>query len=299
MLSLRTVSVIRVAMIATAMLSCALLASCSKGPKQALRLNLTPGNTYVLSIRTTADSVLTSPDGNNLPIPTSSVNAFSLLVGDVDDHGDLFVTADPEETEFPLVFVPLASIFNTYSFGIKLSPVGRISEFVNTDAVREGVRESLTALGSGVTTFGSTPPDTAIALISDDALRAIIEPITSIWPETPVAPGDEWTGPEIYTPTSHTITSSRYRLESSSDSDVKIHVELEIRPAGEHARDPNLLPPGEVSGKGSGDIRVDPSSGTIRSYEVSQETSGTIQSAEGVIYNVTATQRTQAELTAR
>jgi hypothetical protein len=299
MSSPRSVSVSRTAMIAMAMLSCALVASCSKSPKQALRLNLVPGNTYVLSIRTAADSVLTSPDGNNVPIPTSSVNNFSLLVGDVDDHGDLFVTAQPEDTEFPLVFVPLASIFNTYSFGIKLSPVGRISEFVNTDAMREGVHGFLAAQGSGVTSFGSTPPNVAIALISDDALRAIIEPITSIWPETPVGPGDEWTGPEIYTPTSHTITSSRYRLESSSDSDVKIHVELEIRPAGDHARDPNLLPAGEVNGKGSGDIHVDPLSGTIRSYEVSQETSGTIQTAEGVIYAVTATVRTQAELTAR
>ncbi len=281
------------------MLACALLASCGKAAKQTLRLNLVPGNTYALSVRTSSDAVLAGPDGNNIPISATSVNTFTLQAGDIDSHGDTFVSVQAGDSEFPLVFLPLATIFKGYSFGVKLSPVGRISEFVNTDAMRLGIRGSLTAFSGGAAVYGSTSPDAAIASISDDALRAIIEPVTGIWPETPVAPGDEWNGPDTYSPASHTIASSRYRLKSWDDSEVKIHVEIEIRPAGDRARDPNRLHVGDTSGQGTGEIRVDPMLGTIRSYEVTQETSGSFKDADGVEYKTTATSRIQAELTAR
>ncbi len=293
------VSAIRTTGIVCAMLACALLASCSKAAKQTLRLNLVPGNTYALSVRTSSDAVIAGPDGNNIPIAATSVNRFTLQAGEVDFRGDTFVSAQAGDTEFPFVFVPLAAIFKTYTFGIKLSPIGRISEFVNTETMREGIRGSLAALGSGTTIYGNTTPDAAIALISDDGLRSMIEPVTAIWPEAPVAPGDEWNGPDTYSPAFHTIASSRYRLKSWDDSEVKIHVEIEIRPAGDRARDPNRLHVGDTSGQGTGEIRVDPMLGTIRSYEVTQETSGSFKGTDGVEYKTTATSRIQAELTAR
>jgi hypothetical protein len=279
--------------------SCVALASCSKAAKQTLRLNLVPGSSYILSVRTSVDAIITAPDGNSVPFPATSLNTFTLNAGEVDAQGNSYASVEVGDTEFPMVFVPLGPILKGQTFGMKLSPVGRITEFVNTEPMREAMRATLEGMGTGSTVYGDTPPARAIAHISDDALRAIIEPITAVWPETPVGPGDEWTGPEVYSPLTHTITATHYRLESADEAEITIHADMEIRPAGDHPRDPNLGPVGDVSGKGSGEIRIDPMQGTIRAYDATQEISGSIRAGNGGDSKVTSTVKIQGTLTAR
>jgi len=290
---------IRVGLLAMGILATGILASCGKAPKQMLRLGLVPGNNYVLTVRTSSDAVIETADGNSIPVPANGLNTFNLQAGDVDAQGNTFVSAQFGASEFPLVFVPLAAIVEGYSFGFKLSPVGTITEFVNTEPLRQAVHAALASMGDGTTSYGSTTPDEAVARISDDALRAIIEPLTTIWPQTPVTSGDEWSGPPLYTPSNHTLMTTKYTMKSLSDSDARIAVTAEIQPATDRERDQKLPSQATISGKGAGEIRVDSARGLIRSYEAYLDVAGTIRAANGVELKTSGKTRVQAELIAR
>lgn len=292
-------SLLKTGAIAVIILACGLVASCSRsGSKVALRPNFASGTTFALSVRTTIDGVFTMPDGKNVPSPSGNQFAFTIHGGDVDAQGNTAVTADVDDAVFQMIFLPLGAIFKEYSFGMKLTATGRITEFVNTETMRAAMLEPIAVYAAAATQYATTAPDVAIGRVSDDSLRAIIEPITSIWPGAPVSAGDSWDGPEVFDPLTHSYTAYHYTLDSVSDTEAVIRVETKTRLASDRPADPTLPMITESSGDGSGTIRVDPSQGSILSYDLQQNLASTV-TANGAILKATAKSRTQAEMTAR
>jgi hypothetical protein len=268
-----------------ALVCCAFLVSCNREPKRALHLNLSPGTTYVLSVRTSGDATIVDADGKELRFPVTSENTFVLRPGQADEHGDVLVSVDTGKSVFPLLYGQLNAAFEGYTFGMKLSQAGRVTEFVDTEGLRQEIGRNMPG------------QDAILEGISDDALRSIIEPVTAIWPAVPVSVGDEWRRPDLYItyPGADVYESTTFRLESWDKSGAVVKFESSFTPAGKN-KDFDL----QITGTGRGEIHIAPAGETIRSFEANQEFTGTLSDRKsGAVSKTSSTYRIQAELTAR
>lgn len=268
-----------------------LIAACGQQPKQALHLNLKPGQNYVLSIRSTAESVSTQPDGTSQSRDGRYEFRFALHVEETNSEGNTVVLVQPQKARFMWFYGQINSAFESYSFRVQLTPVGRVAEFTGTDAMRDSVQEALLATAqSKGTTF---PIDTMLEAVSDEALVALLEPVLAVWPSVPVAPGDKWTRESIYNPLGDTLERTQFTLTSLDGGAAVISMTSTIEPAGKKS----AL---SVSGTASGELRISTSDGTIRAYRSTQSLEGSTKDPDtGATVTFTSTGETQAELTAR
>lgn len=275
-----------------ALVACAaLIPACSPKPKQALRLNLEPGRSYTLSFRTVANSITTYPDGTTKPLRGRIELRLALLAESTTPEGDTVLLVDPEKAAFPWLYNVINKPFEAASFRMNVSPTGHISGFTGTDEMRTSVRKALAA----------TPPaegspftnDMLLAVVSDEALTALLQPILGIWPSIPVTTGDEWTRDEIFDPIGDTLETTTFTLESTEGGVATLSMNSIISSAG---KDKNKT----VSGKSTGEVRAMTMDGTIRAYRSEQTLEGTMTDpATSTTSTFTSTSETQAELTAR
>jgi hypothetical protein len=244
---------------------------------------LTPGSTYVLTIRTSGEVTVEDPQGEKSTTPNNAEYSFTLRPRDVDQQGNTLVSVETGKTQFPGELSELSAAFQGHSFGMKLSPQGSIVSFENTAALRQQV-------------LGRVPDrKLAAKAISDAGLKSLIEPVIAIWPTVPVSAGDEWDGPDSYVPLLDVLASMHFTLKSRTDSGAVVEFTSASRPAGRIAEVDS-----KITGTGKGEIHISTTDGTIRSFESNRELSGTLTRPNtGAVTRISASNRTQAELRAR
>lgn len=274
-------------------LACALLLpACNPQPKVALRLNLEPGRTYTLSVRTTVENTITQPDGSSSEMRGRSDLRLALRAEETTAEGDTVILVDPEKAAFPWFFNRINKAFESASFRMRVTPTGRIRGFTGTDEMRNSVREALDAAPpSDSSALMGT--DKLLEIVSDESLTALLQPILAVWPTVPVATGDEWTRDDIYIPLNDTVEKTTFRLTSMEGGMATITMTSTFAPGGKKAGT-------NISGKSSGEVRVLTADGTIRAYRSTQTIEGTtINATTNVVNSFSATAETHAELTAR
>jgi len=276
-----------------AVIACALVVSaCNQQPKQALRLNLEPGRTYMLSFRTTADGTATNPDGSTVEMPGRSEFRLVLHAEETTAEGDTILLVEPLKAAFPLFIRRMGEAFENTSFRMRVTPTGRITGFIGTDEVRNAVRD---ALAAAPLPDSKQPIDVDVLLevISDESLTAIIQPILAVWPNVPVSTGDEWTRDDIFNPLIDTTEKTSFTVLSMDGGVATIAMTSTIVPAGNDKIK-------NISGKSTGEVRVLTADGTIRAFRSTQRLEGTMTNPfTGVASTFKSTAETQAELTAR
>ncbi len=242
---------------------------------------------YVLSIRAVSDSVTTLADGSTSKLKGKTEFKFALKAEDITAEGDTIMSVEPQRAIFPWFYGKINNAFEQTTFKMKLTPTGHINGFIGTDEMRQAVRKSLEA------TPGESKVDGYMKIISDEALISLMQPVLAVWPNVPVAAGDEWTRDDIYNPLGDTLERTTFKIDSMEGGIATISTATEFTPAGKDANT-------KLSGKSTGEVRVLTSDGTIRAYRSSQRLEGTaLNPTLGTNDSFVNTTEIQAELTAR
>lgn len=272
---------------------CAGLAACNSEPKRQLRMNLAPGSSYELGIRSDAEFVLTSPDGKEFKSNNSSEMRLLLRIASVYENGDVLASAMIMNVVPPIFWRQYGSIVAGAEFSARISPLGEVLDLVGTNEMRDGIRSELTnPPASDSIEMPRTPEEHVMAAMSDDHLRSPIEAALRVWPSVPVSPGDTWeTGP-VYEPDADTYLSRKFTLKSWDPQTVTVSFVAEIAPAERKAGH-------RFSGTGEGEVRFSPVDGLLKTSRSSRSFSGTFDSEKPSGNQISGTGSTQVDFVPR
>jgi len=238
------------------------LSACSGGPKRQLRMNLPPGSAYELSFRSHVDLTMGKSGGGERPSGSfDSTTRLLCRVASIYENGDMLANITIEEIGTTLALAPRIRSLAGAEFSARISPLGEVVEVMGTSEMRDALRaKSSKGEVASVENYISTQ-------LSDDQLRLPLEFALWVWPAVPVSVDDVWESGQIYDPTNDVYINRTFKLEVWDPAMVTVSFELTMSPAD---RQPGM----HFSGSGSGEIRMSPIEGTIKSARYTRTYSG-------------------------
>jgi hypothetical protein len=256
-------------------------------------MNMPPGSTYLLTIRTEETITVSAPNEGGGSWTTG--DSFEVLLRTIEayDDGDLFVSVTVVKADIGFIGAPLGPFMKGKTFGMRLSPRGGIGSLSGTDALRDDVRSQLERRKAKANRERANEPiDDPLNTISDDSLRGMIGQVTAVWPAVPVSPGDTWEREPSYRFRSDTQLATKFKLESWDPALALVSFQSIATAAGKRSGY-------DLAETEQGEIHIAPVEGRIKSYRATGSTSGTVTNAKGTTVHLKRTYSIYAELVPR
>ena len=258
--------------------------------KVSLKLNLTKGKTYL--IKNSTESVIVQKDKGKEQKRTQKIGmTLNYFVQDVDSTGLYTIKItfsaakykmitsfgvieyDSQDTKSPppasaLVFSAMVG----QSLVIRMAPNGKVSSVQGVDAMINKIVKTINV--------GKNIAPMIKQQFGEEQLKEMFETATSVYPETPIGPGDAWPKKSTVSRGYPIIVESTYKFADRKDGLVTINVTGFATPnTGVPPMDLGIAKlQYTLSGKQEGTIKVNESTGMIASSRMLQKLSGQVES---------------------
>jgi hypothetical protein len=258
--------------------------------KVALKLTLTKGKTYLIKTTTQAKIVQTEKGKDQKRSQTIAMT-LSYQVQDVDASGlatvKITFTAakykmitsfgvieyDSQNTKSPPPASALAfSAMVGQTLTIKLTPNGKVSSITGVDAMVDKMVKKIN--------MGSNIGSMLKQQFGEEQIKEMIEGSLTVYPETPIGPGDTWTKKTTVSRGYPIVMDSKYQVKERKDGIITVDVTGTAVP--NTTASPMDLGIAKIqytlSGAQTGTIKIKEATGMVASRSMVQNLSGTVES---------------------